>query len=241
MDIYKEHLLNRGFSRNTIEAYLNDLEKFNEYLSDKNVDRAEKQDILKYIIYLKDKGYSESSIMRKLSSLKYYFYYALNTGRIEKDPTFDFVAPKLTRKVDKEIVDEEILLSFLSLPSEEKKDFKSKRDTLILYMIYYTGVNILDLIDLKKDIVDFQLESLYLKGEHIFLKSEYIDFLSDYIGLLEDKFPENEYLLVNLNGKKITRQGVWKILKKYSDILDMDINISPQTLINNGLYYRRKR
>lgn len=231
---YKSYL-ERNFSSNTIEAYIRDKYLFEKFLGLKKINEVNKSDILKYIIHLRERGYSENSITRKIASLRNYFYFALNIGEIKVDPTFDMELPKIKYNRPKNRLDEDIIRRMIEIPLElYGENLKGLRDRFLLELIYETGINISDI--LEKEITDLNIEIGYIidNDEYIKLNKDLIYYGKKYKELLIEKFPENIFLFVNLQGNILTRQGLWKIFKNYSNEIDIELNIKPQEFLNSS-------
>lgn len=235
---YKEYLERKAFSDNTKEAYLKDKILFEEFLGEKTIAETERADVIKYMIFLQRKNYSESSIARKIASLKNYFYYALNMDIVKRDPTFDIDIPKVTRIKKEDPLAIEVIDEFIELPLKiHGSSLKGKRDYLIFSLLFLTGINSTDLLEKEISDIDLELGYFLCKKEYVELDKNILNESKEYIALLRDKYPENNYLFVNMYGNKLTRQGLWKIFKSYSKEMDRGYSITSQTLINNHLYY----
>lgn len=236
---YIDYLYSKKFTTNTINSYLYDLGLFEEFLGDRDINDTEKSDILKYMVYLSNKDYSEKSIARKVTALKSYFYYAMNMGLVERDPTFQVSTPRIEQNFNKEIYSLKELELFINYPLENgDRNIKSMRDFLIFNILFYTGINLTDLLTKKIEDLDMSLGFIVHKDRYIFLNEDILITCRDYVALLIEKYPENIFLFVNMRGEQLTRQGAWKIFHHYSKLAD--IKVGAQNLIDGYKYYNRE-
>jgi len=242
----------KKLSDSTLECYLRDVRQYLNFLEQRGLDditRTNQSIVISYMLQLQKEEVSVSTILRKLSSLRSYYHFLLDRRLIEQDPTFNLEAPKNIRKLPNVLSIEEID-RILDQPKGE--DPKSIRDKAMLELLYATGIRVTELISLTVD--DVNLKMGYIKcrkdnkeaGERIIpIGSVALKHLERYIKdsrekLLKDK--DEKVLFPNLHGKKMTRQGFWKIVKYYKDKAEIDKEITPHTfrhsfalhLLNNG-------
>lgn len=223
---------------NTLEAYIRDLMQFKDYLVKNNINntiKANKTTIITYLMYLQKNGKATSTISRNLASIRCFYQYLLNNSLIKEDPTHNLHSPKPKRKLPNILTKEEVDI-LLSQPS--KNNFKGVRDKAMLEVLYATGIRVSELIDLDIDNFNLELEYLCLEDfdsnrriipiGKLALKS-LINYLENYrVEVLKDE--EQEALFLNYNGNRLTRQGFWKIIKKYSKKSNINKKITPHTL-----------
>lgn len=239
---YEDYLKRNNFSENTRYAYLKDLEIFEEYLNGKKLNETDRSDIIRYIIDLRENNYSESSIARKVAALKSYFYFAINMGLVPRDPTFEVDSPKLNKNKDIKTLTDIEVNDLINKPMElYGEKIKGLRDMLLFTLIYETGINISDILNIKISDVNIEIGYLNYKNEYLKLSEVVLNLNKKYFKLINEKYPKNNYLFINMNGEQLTRQGLWKVFNFYSKKLNFEKNISPQVLLNThySKYNRR--
>jgi integrase/recombinase XerD len=228
----------RGLAKNTLESYGRDLNQYLDYLKEKkNLDLAAttQATVIGYLLQLQARGKATATLSRSLAAIKSYYHYMTREKKIERDPTVNLDAPKQEKRLPRVLTVSEVehLL--------EQPDIKNPvgiRDRAMLEVLYATGLRVSELVSLK--IEDINLETGYIKcfgkgsKERIVpLGSVAIKFLRLYQEharkFLAARLMENT-LFLNHHGKGLTRQGFWKIIKKYADNLDILTEITPHTL-----------
>ena len=187
-----------------------------------------------------DKEYKSSTLARKLSSLKSFFIFLEEEKIISANPVKYLKFPKLERKIPKTL-NQEIIDAML-----ENSNNLSLRDSTIIELIYATGIRASELINIKITDIDFNESTIRILGKG---SKERIIPIHDLALELVSKYWKNEIfkhnklvqnknirfnrdlLFLNLQGKKLTRQGLWYIVKNISKKLGLDINkVSPHIL-----------
>ena len=227
----------RNLSDSTTESYLCDIRQFIDFLKLKNISDVRHTTnviVLSYMLHLEKTDMAPATIHRKLSSLRRYYHYLLLKRLIDQDPTYDLEPPKNKRKIPNTLTLEEAN-RLLNQPSG--KDLKSIRDKAMLELLYATGIRVSELISL--DLEDINTEVGWLKcgqasRERIIpVTSNALKHLKVYIkdarnNLIQDS--REKALFVNTHGKRMTRQGFWKIIKQYQDMANIGKEITPHTL-----------
>lgn len=224
----------KKLSDNTVDAYIRDISQFSDYLKDKgkyNLLNTNKTVIITYLSYLQKDGKSISTISRNLSSIRCLYQYLLNKNLIIEDPTFNLKSPQSERKIPNILSKDEINL----LMSQAKIDTKKGiRDRAMLELMYYNGLRVSEVIDLN--VVDLDMDSGLIKlwkdnnNRVIPLNEKTFKTIVDYLEQYRTNHAEDEPLFTNLNGLRLTRQGVWKIFKQYNKMAGLDDDITPHTL-----------
>lgn len=230
--------LEKGLSNNTIESYKNDLVDFINFLEIKNVKPTDSNlegIITLYIIALHDKGISARSIARKLSSIKSFYKFLMRENVIKYDPTIAIERPKLKLQLPQILSIQEVEKL---LNQEFPKSAIGLRDKAILETLYGTGIRESELINLELDNVIFDGEFIVVAGKG---KKERIvpigkialEAINQYLlhgRNLLIKDISCRILFLNNNGQKLSRMGLWKIVRKWSLKAGLMKNISPHTL-----------
>jgi integrase/recombinase XerD len=230
----------KGYSSNTLAAYSNDLSQFMDYLESRVDSWAEvdRETILDYIMVMKgDQEYASSTVARKVAAIKSFFHYLVDRGLLEDDPTATLDSPKVRKRLPKAIAAKE-LERLLAEPAQDESP-KSLRDRALLELLSATGLRVTELVSL--DVDDVNLASATLRvvrsrddAERIVpIHERAIEPLRDYlergrIQLLRD--PEEKALFLNHRGNRLTRQGLWLIVKHYVREVGITEDVTPHTL-----------
>lgn len=228
----------RGLAQNTLESYGRDLHQYQVYLQSCNMDiikDSNRNTILSYLSSLQAKGRAVSTISRNLAAIKSFYQYLLRERYLDKDPAANLESPKLEKKLPKilSIAEVEELLKQPNhfLPT-------GLRDKAMLELLYATGIRVSELISLN--ISDVNLDMGYIKCYGKGAKERIVPLgsiaakcVQDYISKGRSKLVrtyEEPALFVNHHGNRLTRQGFWKIIKKYAHEASITKEITPHTL-----------
>ena len=223
-------------SENTLSSYLRDVRQFSEYCQRETLELTETTtgDVERYAKYLMSRGKSVSTVTRAVASLKSFFGYLYREGYIDANPARGVAPAKVERKLPQILTSKEVEL-FLEQP--ECTDAKGYRDHAMLELLYATGIRVSELIDL--DMEHLSLSGGFLrcvgKGKEriIPLYPAAVKALGDYLRDVRPQLVEDETetaLFVNMNGKRMSRQGFWKIIKHYQEKAGIKKEITPHTL-----------
>jgi len=245
---FLQHLIvEKGFSRNTWEAYRNDLEQFEQFLEERQNGQAaggipwlavDLNLLNQYITELRDrKGYRDTTTARKVAAIKSFFSFLQLNGYISEDPTESLGSPRIGRTLPK-CLSEDDVTRLLDVAAEAGTP-ESNRDATILELLYATGLRVSELVSLNVSDIDFQEAYIRCWGKGskerlVYLYPKAVAELRKYLGsarisLLGSHKGENA-LFVNHRGERLTRQWVWSILKTYSKKANIDEGITPHTL-----------
>lgn len=233
MDILKEYidfLRARGFSKNTIDAYSSDVEKFlnysgGEYTNEKKL----KAYVRNLFLYL-----SPRSSARTISSLRSFYNYLLLTKKIKKDMTVVLVLPKIPPSVPEFLTKKEVNL-LLSAPDLSKPE--GLRDKAMMEFLYATGMRVSELVNLREEDVDLKERFVKIRGKGN--KERIVPFskragkwLESYLrhgkGSLCKR--KTSFLFITRRCKPMTRQRFWQKLKEYARQTGMEDRIWPHVL-----------
>ncbi len=192
------------------------------------------KDILAYLDYLKSLNKKPSTVSRHLASIRLFYQYLLKNKVVKEDPTNKIQSPKIEKRAPSILSSQEVSL-LLEQPSGE--DLKSIRDKAMLEMAYATGMRVSEMISLDVDDIDLDSSSVTCKTENkqriIPLGKMSLQALKEYIENARNNLIRNEderALFVNINGKRLTRQGFWKIIKFYKEQAHITKEITPHVL-----------
>jgi len=228
----------RGLAKNTLESYGRDLRQFQKYLADSQLEMVENSTsdtILNYLNSLQSKGRSVSTISRNLAAIKSFYQYLGREHIIEKDPAANLESPKLEKKLPRILsiseVEELLRQPNIQLPA-------GLRDKAMLELLYATGIRVSELTSLNVSDINLELGHIkcYGKGSKeriVPLGSIAAKCVNEYMTKGRSKLVrlyEEQSLFVNHHGKRLTRQGFWKIIKKYAMEANIARAITPYTL-----------
>ncbi len=219
----------KGLSVNTVKSYENDLKAFLKYLEKQQISafNCKKDDIVQYLLTLKEKGYSSASVARILSSIKQFFRYLIFEGNISHDPTEGLKSPKLWLRLPKALNVEDVkklLAVFL-----ESKYFL--RDIAMLELMYASGLRVSELVKLRLGDVNFEAGFIKVKGKGdkervIPVAQRTIERIKKYMIELRPKLLKkkaSDYLFLNNRGEPMTRQRFWQNLKAMGKLANVEV------------------
>lgn len=226
-------LVEKKYSKNTIEAYERDLLTFQEIVG-KKITAIKEEDIHLYLKKLSLKGLNERSILRVISCLKSFYKFLLIEKTVTKNPMENIEIPKLKKSLPHTLTEEEIN-DLLEIPLIDSFSYRNKA---MLEVLYATGIRVSELVNLKLGDIDLESATLRTMGkgskERIVPLGEYaLHYLSIYLkdyrsSLLKKDY--NDYLFLNNHGKQMTRQGFFKIIKARANEANIKKELSPHTL-----------
>lgn len=228
----------KGLSKNTLESYGRDILKLAVFLEGKDITRIDQvgyKHILDFLTYLKEQGLNTRSTSRTLISVRQFFKFLLTEKFIESDPTFLIRTPKIKMGLPETLSLEDVE-KLLSSPDESSPE--GIRDKSMLEVLYATGIRVSELVELGLNDVNFDLGYIiaYGKGskQRIVPIGEKAKIkLREYLDTSRPKLLKSRtspHLFVTRLGRKMTRQGFWKIIKAYSRKSGLTKKISPHTL-----------
>ena len=235
LDEYKNYLLiDRHYSKNTIDSYINDLDIFFEYLNKHNLDYKviSKDNIRNYLKTINNKD--ERTVAHQISVLRGFYKYLILENIIKDNPMINIDLPKLSKKLPNVLTVDEVD-NLLDIKLNTMYDYRNKA---MLELMYATGLRVSELVSLKIEDVDLNNALVRTMGkgskERIIPFGNYAaNALYEYINNYRPQFFKrevNEYLFLNNHGKQMTRQGFFKILKSIAVEKGIDKELSPHTL-----------
>lgn len=230
----------KGYSQNTLAAYRNDLSQFVEFLEPRvsTWDEVTREIILDYIMSMKaEQEYASSTVARKVAAIKSFFHYLVNQGELEDDPTATLDSPKVRKRLPKAISQQEIE-RLLAAPAQEDSA-KALRDRALLEVLYATGLRVTELVSLNVDDVNTASATVRIvrpkdqRERLVPIHERAVEPLQEYlergrVQLLRD--PEEPALFLNHRGQRLTRQGLWLIVKHYVREVGIREEVTPHTL-----------
>ncbi|MCJ7803350.1 MAG: site-specific tyrosine recombinase XerD, partial [Desulfobacterales bacterium] len=231
-------IVERGLSKNTIEAYSHGLSRFLNHLREKGVQEIRdvgKFDVRGFLLALKKENLSAKTIVRNLVAIRTFFRFLVQEGILETNPVEDLESPKVAKTLP-EILTLKEIEQLLEQPNLQTP--LGMRDRAMLEILYATGMRVSELTHLPTHQVNLEggYVLLYGKGSKeriVPLGSEAIKWVILYLkesrGILA-KGKESPFLFINRSGKGMSRQGLWKNLKNYTRRAGLRKRITPHLL-----------
>ncbi len=226
----------RGRSDNTLVSYKSDLVHFASYIAKFNIDAPEDvtpDSIRSFFSFLSECGIKSASAARYYSSIKGFFLFMITEERMKNSPLARLPSPKISRMLPETLTIEE-MEKILSVPAGEST--RTLRDRAMLETLYACGVRVSELINLTTNdlLLDEGVIRVFGKGDKERITpigSSAIFWLKEYFAkarpLLAKKMKSENYVFLNSRGKRISRMGVWKIVKQYVTLSGLNKHIHP--------------
>ncbi len=230
-------MVEKGLSGNTIESYSMDLSRYVDFLKKTGINSISKDDtahILRHLIELRKEGLNTRSRARHLVTIRGFYRFLVQEKIIEHDPAHMVDLPKLGLKLP-DVLSVEDIEQLLKVPDLTTP--RGQRDSAMLELLYAAGLRVSELVQLK--IQDINLEAGFVRGfgkgskERIvpvgnFAREKVADYIKHGRPYLLKTIP-SQYLFVARAGKPMTRQGFWKLVKKYAKIAGISKTIPPHS------------
>ena len=226
----------KKLSDNTLQSYRRDIMQYQKYVdaNDMNYAKIDGKDIKEYLQYLSNINKKASTISRNLASLRLFYQFLLRNKKVKGDPTEGIQSPKVEKRVPSILTSQEVSLL---LEQPKNVDLKGIRDKAMLEFAYATGMRVTEIISLNIEDINLEEGSVTCKTgskqRNIPLGKISLKALQEYV---EDSRPilikteSEKALFVNINGRRLTRQGFWKIVKFYKDQAHITKEITPHVL-----------
>lgn len=237
--------IDRDCSDNTIAAYRNDITQFYQFIKDyrrpdvppiTNWKEVDVVTVQSYLLFLKEREYASSTVARKVAAVKSFTQYLYNAGLIAENPAEQLDSPKVKKNLPRSISPDEIE-RLLNEPTNGNGP-KDLRDKALMEVLYATGMRVTELVSLNVEDVDLAHKTIDCgegdkRRRTVPIYSNAADALGRYV---EDGRPqllvdENENaLFLNHRGQRLTRQGLWLIIKHYVKEVGITGTVTPHTL-----------
>jgi len=241
VDQFLEYLAaERGTSANTTAAYRTDLDQLCAYLRDQNLNEwhdVTPDHVLGFLLFLRERRYANSTIARRTAALKSFFGYLSERQVIANDPTRRIDSPKVDRYPPRALSQHQVD-ALLELPLRSSSP-EGLRDKAMLELLYATGLRVSELVALNVSDVLLEQGTVRCAGragrERVLpLGETATTALEEYLDtartrLLHNGSQPTEALFLNHRGKRLTRQGLWLILKGYAEEVGLH-DLTPHTL-----------
>lgn len=224
-------------SNNTELSYKRDLAKvclFMEKRGISDVGAVKADDLKDYIKSLEEQKLAAATVSRNIASIKAFFQYMLQQGKLTNDVSHNLKAPKIEKKIPEILTMDEVAALLEQADGDSPKEI---RDKAMLELLYATGIRVTELITLKVSDVNVSMNFILCRDAH---KERMIPFgnkartaLMRYLDGTRDEIVEDkssDVLFANCSGKPMSRQGFWKLIKHYAKKAGITADITPHTL-----------
>ena len=245
IDNFLDYLaVEKGFSENTIAAYQNDLHQLASFVEEEATKRGtippwasfDRQSMLSYLLGLKERKYAATTVARKVAAIKSFFGFLVAEGILRDNPMQGVSSAKVGKSLPKPISISQVH-RLLEQPTKLSTP-EAKRDRAMLELLYATGMRVSELVSLN--LADIDTEGGYVrcfgKGHKERLIPIYrraVLVLKEYLTEARPHLAHNsdeKALFLNRRGERLTRQGLWQILKGYAKSAELGTEITPHTL-----------
>mgnify|MGYP001399366682 FL=1 len=226
-------IIEKGLSKNTVNAYENDIKGFIKWINKNNKEsllNIKESSVNQYISYLFSQKLKSSSVNRKISSLKSFYLFLLKKRLIRYSPFSEVISPKQEKYLPASMSESEVE-KLLNSP-DASKDIE-QRDKAMIEMLYATGMRISELVNLKITDIDMNRSVIKVMGKGS--KERLIPFgesaseaLFNYLKIRKDS--SSKEVFISNRGRKITRVAFWQRIKVYLLRENLKDSVSPHTL-----------
>jgi len=234
----------KGFSVNTLDAYKNDLYQLVEFVERDARYRSVmpswesfgKHGLASYMVDLKGRGYAVTTLARKIAATKSFFNFLLAEGKIQENPAEKLLSPKVGKSLPDAISIAEVK-ELLSQPAKSSSP-EARRDRAMLELLYASGMRVSEIVSLNLYDVDTVNKTVrcFGKGRKERMVPVYPSAAQSVEDYLNEARPQmvqkdtEQALFVNQRGDRLTRQGLWQILKAYAKAAGLGNKVTPHTL-----------
>jgi integrase/recombinase XerD len=243
----------KAYSENTIAAYHNDLSQFRGHLDAAGLDGwapVRPEHIAAYIAELRERPYASSTIARKVAAIKSFYHFLVQSGRLAQDPTVGLESPKVKKRLPRAL-SADAVERLLSAPPRNGTA-KALRDRALLELLYATGMRVSEVVAMRLEDVEREAGRVHCPGpggrsRHIPIDGRALEALNEYLERGRPQLarrPEEQALFLNHRGQKLTRQGLWLIIKEYADQIRLSGDkekVTPHTLRHSFAAHKLSR
>lgn len=230
--------LEKNYSSHTVLAYKNDIEAFQKMLfevhDDADLTKVNYSDVRRWIVNLVDKGLTNKSINRKISSLNTFYKFLQRTQVLESNPLARHKALKVSKTLQVPFSEDEIDTVLNTIPTDT---FEGLRDKLIVELFYTTGMRRIELVQLQISDIDFHQKRLKVLGKRN--KERLIPLLATVVDTIEMYLKERQTLehkvdvkdlFITKKGKRVYPELVYRVINTYFKKISTKVKTSPHIL-----------
>jgi integrase/recombinase XerD len=235
----------KGFSNNTTSAYANDLNQLASFAEDSATKKGiktpdwkafDRPEMLAYLLNLKERGYAVTTVARKVAAAKSFFGFLTAEGKIKADPMENISSPKVGKTLPDTLTVSQVR-QLIDQPAKNTAP-EGKRDRAMLELLYASGMRVSELVGLNLGDIDTKNGFVrpFGKGKKERMVPVYPQAAQSVEIYTKEVRPtyvhanEEKALFVNQRGERLTRQGLWQILKGYAKTIGLDKQVKPHTL-----------
>jgi len=230
-------VVEKGASHNTLEAYSRDLNRYTGLIQErgiKEIHEISPDDVIYYLSELKRRGLSANSMNRSLAALRGFYKFLLREKKIEQNPVAEIELAKVWMRLPDTLSHEE-MDQLLSQPGVRTDS--AVRDTAMLELIYATGLRVSELLSLTTNSINWQVGYLVVQGKGskeriVPIGRAAYDKVRNYFNDVRPKYirgTQTNILFLNKSGQGMTRQGFWKLVRKYAVQAGLQKKVHPHT------------
>ncbi len=244
----------KGYAHNTVEAYRNDLTQFMNFAQGERPhlaswSRVDKPLLTTFLAHLEARSYTPASIARKVAVVKTFYHFLHDHRLVSEDPTATLNSPKVEKRLPQVLTPDEVE-RLLGAPGKHSSP-KGLRDHAILELLYASGLRVSELVALNAEDIDLQAQSVHCAGRRdkrrdvpISHRPAAVEALAEYLRRGRSVLVghgEEPALFVNPRGARLTRQGLWLIIKEYVREASIAIQVTPHTLRHSFAVHQLSR
>lgn len=247
LELFVEYLtIEKQASHNTVISYERDLNKMVDYLQANGcseLSQVTQIRLTSYVLELEKEGMKASTISRNIAAMKAFFHFCERRKLKDDDPAEDLKAPKIEKKEAAVLSADELDRLFEQIDGTSPKEL---RDKSMLSLLCATGMKVEELMQLKLEDVNMQMEYVVCRDSH---REKVLPFdratkkaMERYLTYARPAFVTDNtcpWLFTNRSGKRMSRQGFWKLIKYYGEQAGIQTEITPYTLRHSSQQYRK--
>lgn len=237
-----ELLAVRGLSPMTVDSYRQDIASLSSFLEESGLgdctakqalSRLDDEQLLLFVVWLRRRGDGKRTLARRLSCLRGFLGWCVDLGLMEGNPAELLDGPKLPRVLPNVLTRQEVL-SLIDAPDTRTK--LGRRDHAMLELMYASGLRVSELVHLRPLDIDLQsgVVRVFGKGRKerlVPMHARAVAVMDDYLRSVRLEFmPQESVVFLNRSGMGLTRQAVWKLIRRYALEARIGRDISPHTM-----------
>ena len=228
----------RGLSDRTLDAYVRDVGQMAAFADDRGADGPEEvtYELLRgFVLDLAEKGRASSTIARKVSTLRTYFRFLVDEGRLEDDPTERLERPRQSRHLPDVLSYDEVTGILEAVNMEHDL---AVRDVALLEVLYGAGLRVSELRDLQRPDLFLDEGLLRVRGKGakervVPVGERATEAVRRYLRALWPELDRGEsegVVFLNQHGRPLSRMGVWTIVRRHVEASGIEKRVTPHTL-----------
>lgn len=237
-----ELLAVRGLSPMTVDSYRQDIASLSSFLEESGLgdctakqalSRLDDEQLLLFVVWLRRRGDGKRTLARRLSCLRGFLGWCVDLGLMEGNPAELLDGPKLPRVLPNVLTRQEVL-SLIDAPDTRTR--LGRRDHAMLELMYASGLRVSELVHLRPLDIDLQsgVVRVFGKGRKerlVPMHARAVAVMDDYLRSVRPEFmPQESVVFLNRSGMGLTRQAVWKLIRRYALEARIGRDISPHTM-----------